>query len=123
MKQNLIIIIALISFVGCKTISDGNYKSSCLLYGKTELKLKINNDGTFEYNFVYNEETVFGKWSIVGDTLILNSNQFLIERDSLSPKIKNTNIDNVDKYLIKRNKLVAINKSGLNKNCYLTKTK
>ncbi len=123
MKQNLIVIIIIFSFVGCKTVSDGNYNSSCMLYGKTELKLKINKDGTFAYNFLYNEETVYGKWTIKSDTLILNSSQFLAKRDSLSPKIKNTDIENTDKYLIKRNKLFVINKSGLSKNCYLTKIK
>ncbi len=101
----------------------GDFMSSCNLYNQTSLKLTLNENGEFQYHFAYNDEIVKGKWILSGDTLILNSDKFLIKRDPISPKIQNTDLADVDKYLVKQNKLFVINKTGMDKNCFLITVK
>ncbi len=101
----------------------GSFRSSCDLYNQTSLKLILNVNGEFQYQFAYNDEIIKGKWKLSNDTLILKSDIFLIKRDPLSPKIKNSDLVNVDKYKIKNNKLFVINKNGVSTTCYLQKYK
>lgn len=81
----------------------GSYKSSCDLYNQTSLNLTLNANGEFQYHFAYNDEIIKGKWEISNDTLTLKSDIFLIKRNPLSPKIKNSDLVDVDKYVFKKN--------------------
>lgn len=95
------------------------YKSSCFLYNKTELELKLNSNSDFSYKFAYLDEEIKGNWERRADTLYLYSNKFLEKQENLTPKIKNTDFNGLDKYLIKKGKLYSINKKGVSLDCYL----
>jgi hypothetical protein len=106
-------------FVCCTSIKPNTYFSTCTLYVKSEVSLKLNRDKSFIYNFRYYDQAIMGKWKVNSDTLILTSDFFNESMDSLSPKIKNSDEYGVDKYLIKGKKLFIINKAGRKKDCYL----
>jgi len=89
------------------------------LYNQTSLKLTLTELGDFQYFFAYTDEIIKGKWVLSNDTLILKSDKFLIERGPLLPGIQNTDLIGVDKYFVKKDKLFAINKKGISKNCFL----
>lgn len=118
MKKTLIFLLFGL-FVCCKSIKTNTYFSTCTLYGKSEVSLRLNLDKSFIYNFTYYDKAIIGKWKVNSDTLILTSEFFNESMDSLSPKIKNSDMNGVDKYLIKGNKLFIINKTGLKNDCYL----
>ncbi|GAB4347145.1 MAG: hypothetical protein OHK0038_27160 [Flammeovirgaceae bacterium] len=128
MKQTILFILLFGSLAfGCNTIHIGKYRDICVASGhKCRLEISLRNDSSFQYFFAYHEisdEEIKGKWKINKDTLILFSNKFLEKREELSPIVKNTNIDSLDKYLIRGKKLYAINKEGVKKYCYLVHIK
>jgi hypothetical protein len=124
MKQSLIIALPFLMY-GCQSskIKISNYNSTCWLHTQTDVILKIYENDIFEYSFAYSDEKIIGNWSVKDDTLILFSDKFLEKREDLSPIVKNTNFDGLDKYLIRGKKLYAINKEGVEKHCYLVKLK
>ncbi|WP_264538216.1 hypothetical protein [Flavobacterium sp. N1736] len=117
--KKILIFLVLGLCICCKSIKTTTYFSTCRLYGKSEVTLKLNLDKSFIYNFRYNDKEIVGKWKMKSDTLILTSDIWSESIDSLSPKIKASDIYGVDKYLIKGNKLFIINKLGRSEDCYL----
>ena len=111
--------LTLFLIVSCKPTVYSLYKSKCYLYGESELILTLKEDKTFNYKFRYYDEIIYGNWLIKKDTLILKSDKFEQILDSFTPKIKNTDIDNLDIYLIRGKKLLIVNKDGETNNCYL----
>lgn len=111
--------LTLFILISCKPNVNPLYKSTCILYGESELFLTLEKDNTFIYKFRYNDEIINGYWSVNKDTLILKSDRFEQVLDSFTPKIKNSDIDKLDKYLIRGKKLFLINKDGYTKKCYL----
>ena len=105
--------------VSCKPTVYSLYKSKCYLYGESELILTLREDKTFNYEFRYYDEVIKGNWLVKKDTLILKSDRFEQTLDSFNPKIKNSDIDKLDKYLIKGKKLFILNKDGETNKCYL----
>ena len=106
--------------ISCRSTSTTTYFSNCMLYGKSQVSLKLNLDKSFIYNFRYSDKAIIGKWEMNSNTLILTSDSFNEPiMDSLSQIIKTSDIKGEDKYLIKGNKLFIINQIGLKKDCYL----
>ena len=107
--------------ISCKTSLQNSYKSNYMLYGKPSTILNLNDDNSFQYFFPYNQNEIKGNWERIKDTLILTSDLFNIKNDTLlRPKVKESDFNYVDKYLIKRKKLYLVNKNGVNKNHFLT---
>ncbi|URC11674.1 hypothetical protein [Flavobacterium sp. B183] len=109
-------------FICCKSVKPTTYSSSCMLYGTSEVSLKLNLNKSFIYNFKYADRAIIGKWKVKSDTLILTCDLWTESIDSLSPKIKTSDMYGVDKYLVKGSKLFIINRDGRSKNCYLKST-
>ncbi len=106
--------------ISCKTSLQNSYKSNYMLYGKPSTILNLNDDNSFQYFFRYNQNEIKGDWKRIKDTLILTSDIFNIKNDTLlRPKVKESDFENVDKYLIKRKKLYLINKNGVDKKHFL----
>lgn len=108
----------------------GRYKSSCTLYDQSSLIMRLNNDGSFEYELAYLDETINGTWELDGKKLILKSKYFqkdYLEKKypdlakGLTPRYKFTDADTNDIYLLKGNKLLIAEKGGFKKTCYLLK--
>ncbi len=100
----------------------GYYLSYCLLYGDPGVQLNLYQDSTFRYKFAQLDKIITGTWSLNRDTVILHSSSFDEKYNKpLMPIRKNTNLVNVDMYIVKKGKLYEINKDGLSKRCYLTK--
>jgi hypothetical protein len=125
MRKFRFVVILTLLFVSCHSvkIQNSNYDSICWLQTKKSVTLKIDNNNSFQYFFAYSDEEIKGKWIIKKDTLILFSPKFLEKKEELSPIVKNTNLDSLDKYLIRGKKLYAINKEGVKKHCYLVRAK
>ncbi len=123
--NKLSFILASFFFISCKSvkISSGKFKSSCYLQTRTELILTLDSDSTFKYEFAFNDEKIVGYWNLQKDTLVLRADKFSETRDRMSPKIKNTDLIDMDLYLVKKNKLYPINKEGVAKECYLEQIK
>ncbi|URC11760.1 hypothetical protein [Flavobacterium sp. B183] len=122
MMKNTLIFLFFGLFVGCSPIKTNTYFSTCVLYGAPEVSLKLNLDKSFIYNFRYSDRAIIGKWKMNSDTLILTCDLWTESIDSLSPKIKTSDMYGVDKYLVKGSKLFIINRDGRSKNCYLKST-
>ena len=126
MKIQFLLFVMIFLLSNCKINYSGRYISRCWIQTRTELFFDVKNDSTFQYFFAYHEisdEEIKGKWEINKDTLILFSPKFLEKRDTLSPIVKNTDLDSLDQYLIRGRKLYPINKIGVKKTCYLVKAK
>lgn len=118
-KKLLCLLIISYTQISCNNSLKNIYFSNCLLYGKPEVVLELNNDNTFSYNFRYAKDKISGKWKKIKDTLILESDSFNINHEGLHPKVKMSNIKSYDKYLIRNKKLYVINNEGKTKDCYL----
>ncbi|TAF68318.1 MAG: hypothetical protein EAZ55_00105, partial [Cytophagales bacterium] len=119
MKRIILLVFTPIIITSCQTakLRQGNYISTCLIYGKPEAELIIGTNNYFRYNFAYGSENIEGNWKILDNTLILYSDKFTEERDTYYI-IKYTNLDSLDKYLIRGKRLYVINKEGVQKYCY-----
>lgn len=118
-KKLLCLFIISCTQISCYNSLKNIYFSDCLLYGKPEVVLELNNDSTFCYNFRYATDKVCGKWKKIKDTLILESDTFNINHEGLHPIVKMSNIKSFDKFLIKNKRLYIINNEGKAKDCYL----
>lgn len=119
-----LIIFSVIFLSSCtieKKIIGKKYTSICINGIYPNVILLLKKDKTFEYKFAYVEEKVSGNWYIQKDTLFIKSQMFTdIVKSSMTPKIKVSNTDGFDSYLIKGRKLFIINDSNnLNKSCFL----
>jgi hypothetical protein len=102
----------------------GTYQAYCTLYHLPEAQVILNENKTFLYKFIYNEDKIEGTWTINSDSLILKSAYFLVKVDSMSPIRKLTDLSkSKDVFLVKGKKLLPVMKKGLEKTCVLTKTK
>ena len=117
------VIIGMLSSCVSTAVKFGVYSSECRLYTRSEIKLHIKPDSTFQYYFAYNEEVISGKWEIKKDTLFLYSKKFSEKREQLSPAIKNSDIKGKDAYIVKGRTLKIINQSGVSENCPLKLSK
>lgn len=110
-------------FISCKATLEKNYVSNCILYGKPEYELRIDESGDFRF-ISYMGDTVEGKWILTKNKLILKSDSFIKEelfdvvKDSILPNIKYTDFDGYEEYLIKNKKLFFISKNGVEKKCF-----
>jgi len=57
---------------------------------------------------------------MLGDTIILRSEQFNKKVERCTPKVKFSDYDGEDKYLFKNQKLFLLMKTGVDKDCYLS---
>lgn len=124
MKYITIASLMFILITGCnvKPLS-GLYESTCFAYHEHEVELQIDTPDIFSYKFLYVKDPVNGKWIQREDTLFLYSEKFSNENFSeFTPKLKNTNNKDVDKYIVKNGKLYILDSSGLKKNCYLQRS-
>jgi hypothetical protein len=120
---NGIFLIGILCGCASSSIKHGLYKSKCQLYDLSALKLNIKPDQTFQYYFASNDDTIIGTWQVKQDTLFLISNKFLEKREPLTPKIKNSDLVNIDAYIIKGKVLKLINSVGVTDDCSLKLSK
>lgn len=100
----------------------GKYKSTCILHLYPSVILTIDSASQFEYQFAYLKEKIKGNWVIKKDTLFLYAEIFKKQiADPLEPIHKNTDLKEMDAYLIRRNKLLKLSINGVDKSCYLEK--
>lgn len=122
MKNNLWLLIFIVLLGSCQPKRFvGTYVSACTAYHKSNLILICHADSSFEYKFLYNPDTILGRWAVKKDTLILFSDYFSLKNDYLW-KLKNTDLEGVDEYLLKKKKLFIINSNGVEQKCPLVKT-
>jgi hypothetical protein len=123
MIKTLFLIISL-TLLSCKPTLKPTYKSKCLILGEAEYVLKINDNGKFQFKS-HLGDTINGNWTLLKDTLILNSEYFIesssfdTEKDSIVKNTKFTEFDKQEKYIFKRKKLFLITRNGISKECYL----
>lgn len=122
--KNIYMLVGALFFVGCSIIKPtkivGTYKSTCVLYTEPKVVVTFNPDNSFVYNLPFKEQAT-GSWYLNGDTLFLHSEKFQTT-DQLAPSYKYTDLEGKkDAYVIKGEKLYAINKEGITKSCYLKK--
>jgi len=112
-----------LAFCSCSTSYNGTYYSACYLYGKTEAIVHLKENKEFEYNFVYGYAPIKGTWKVLNDTIILNSKEFTVSRDTLAPKFKfNYNNDTTDRFVFKNNKIFPlVRHNTVDKRCFLVK--
>ena len=105
----------------CRTtkVHYGTYASTCFIQTETDLLLILNYDKTFQYKFAHSSNTIAGTWSAHRDTLIMMSNQFKKSDDVMLPKVKKSDFDEKDIYIIKGKTLYTINKNGISKDCVM----
>lgn len=116
--------------ISCSPLSNkqiaGKYISYCILYNQPSLQITLKKDSTFYYKRPLVNQEITGYWTTTKDTVFLKSEVFetsyVNSQSELSPKLKNTDLENRDAYLRKGKKLFAINKSGVDKECYLELT-
>jgi len=136
MKSNIALLTAtFLLSTGCAinpTKFLGTYQSTCVLYSKSALIMKLNTSEKFEYYMAYVDDSITGTWEIKEKTLILQSDYFsvkYVENDASydpenRPIFKFTGAKDMDLYLIKGRKLLPIdNEGGYTKSCYLVKVR
>lgn len=117
-------IIILFIILSCKSNIKSIYRSNCHILGEPTYTLKVNKNKEFQFT-THLKDTIKGNWTLLKDTLILDSEYFIeassfdIEKDSILKNIKYTEFNKQEKYLIKRRKLFLITKKGISKECYL----
>jgi len=129
------------------------YRSVCTLYHVyPSLIVYLNTDGTFIYKMALLDEKITGKWHIQKKRLIMESEFFtkayidklvdsrrseiLLKDDTLLTRIftkdfirhsipgyKYTHNEQKEIFLIKRNKLIAVDSNGVRRYCWLQKIK
>lgn len=121
--KNIILSFIFLVFIGCQTTLKSNYKSNCILYGKPEYILYIEQNNEFKL-ISFMDDTIKGRWSFAKRKLILKSDSFVkseefnIETDSVLQNIKYTDFDGYEQYIIKNNKLFFISKKGVENKCF-----
>ena len=124
-KNDIIYMLILFCSYGCTkyNIIGHEYRSSCFLYSYPKVILYLNKDSTFSYKFAYLQDSIKGRLKISKDSLFLFSESFLqLDTGKESPIIKNTNTNEYDGYIIKKNKLVPLSSHKEEKNkCHLLK--
>ena len=114
----------LLALGSCATTHSGTYYSVCSLYGQSKVTVHLQENGQFQYNFVYSYENVRGTWKAVNDTLFLRAKIFTVIRDSMTPVVKFNDRDTVDRFVFKGNRLFPIvARRTLEKTCCLVKQK
>ena len=122
MKNKAILLIFVLILGGCqKKKYVGIYISQCRLHAKSDVVLICRPDSSFQYKFAYNPDSIIGNWQIKNDTLILSSDYF-ITRDENMWRKKNSDFEDVDKYILKKKSLYLINTNGIDRKCPLTKS-
>jgi hypothetical protein len=121
MKCFLFLVSSLLSF-GCTRSYDGLFYDSCTLYHRPAVTLLLKPDRTFQYTFRYYDTLIQGNWRRSHDTITLHSATFLLPRLSLSPRLKYTDNDSVDQFLVVRKKLIPVLSHGRQEQgCFLQK--
>ena len=115
-------LLALLTISGCAKSYNGVYYDSCTLHHRPSVSLWLNSDNKFLYNFIYSETPIKGTWRRSHDTITLSSKAFLLLKEELTPRIKYSEGDSVDRFLSVGKKLIPIVSSkGAAQGCYLKK--
>jgi len=129
MKNLYFLVIIVITLViscaaGKPKLQIGKYASTCIVYSEYELIM----DSTFRYKLAYLDEDIVGHWKVSGNKLILESDFFLDSYitkkypntpKDIIPGYKYTNNEELDIYIIKKDKLIPTEKNGKKITCTL----
>ena len=111
-----------LTLCGCSRVYTGVYYDSCTSYHKLSVSLTLSDKNDFTYNFIYNDTPIKGTWQRSHDTITLRSKTFLVPQEPLSPVIKYTTVDGVDRFTSVGKKLIPITDiKDAKKNCFLSK--
>ena len=121
--KNIIIGCMFFTLIGCSTSLKTSYSSKCILYGKPEYILYLDQNNDFRL-ISYMNDTIKGKWFLSKRKIILKSNflieseKFNLETDSILPNTKYTDFEGCEYYVIRNKKLFFISKNGVEDKCF-----
>lgn len=106
-------------FVRCtnhKLVS--KYISTCSYMGEymPMMKLTLDKDSFMYINHM--NDSIYGKWTRIKDTIILTSPKFLVDTTEYYPNYQYNDTYGQDKYLVRKDKLLPITKNGKTKRCF-----
>jgi hypothetical protein len=102
MKYNYMYFILIFYFISCQSSIVGSYKLRSTTYHRIEsYSIQLDKKGTYSYKVRIHsniEDSIFGKWVVIGDTLLLtderkSSNPFLVFKENVESTIKGTQIN------------------------------
>lgn len=126
MMQKLIILVLLVTSIGCASIPSGYYANSCQLYGDPSSLILFKSDSTFRFKRVLWEFEIEGKWEVRGDTVILNSIGYssILANEPESLKKQLTSFkEGSDHFIQENNTLRGITKEGDFESCFQYRVK
>ena len=125
MRKIIYLFILPILYSGCSVTNKkliGTYKSTCILQAYPDVILELDSNNSFSYKFANQNNRIVGSWTRKADTIYLFSKDFNTDvSDPLAPIQKYTTLSKKDGYIIKKNKLLLLNKDGVTEKCFLQK--